>query len=500
MSSKLLEKGKLEVKEEHSKNKGWNSEAGYIWSMIGSAVGFANILSFGAKSYQNGGGVFLIPLLVAVLLLGLPMLILEGLIGKNFQAPLVTAFGKILGRKGKFFAWPTVFGVITIGGFYTVLNTWSLAYVWYSITGTIPADTGAFFEKDFLQVTSSVTELGGFSSIIGIGSLVLLFFIYKINASPIATGIERLSKLFLPVLLGLLGIFLVGVLMLPGATSGMAYLVKADFSVLANSKLWLTAFGHVFFSLSIGLAIISGYSAYTNQEINIVRSMSLVVLGDMMTSLISAFIIFGCLGHLAFTSGKPFADVVSSSGFGLGFVVFPKLFQSFPGAMGPIVGALFFFSLFLAGITGLISIIEAAVGNIAREFSLTRDRATLYICLLVAVLAVLFSFGNASHLIEILDYMAAGVNVLLSGFIHIVVFLFLTKTFSEKEEWILGKKKAFYFYSLKYLSPILIVIILGMQLFEEFSTPFSLAKSIRWGWFALVLLASFLLSQKKKEA
>ncbi len=487
-----------------SKNKiakrGWNSESGYVWSMIGSAVGFANILSFGAKTYQNGGGVFLIPLLIAVMLLGLPMLILEGLAGKTFQSPLVTSFGKIMGQRGKFLAWPTVFGVITIGGFYTVLCTWSLAYIWFSGTGTIPATTESFFHDTFLHVTSSVSELGSFSWSIGLGSLVLLIVIYKINSSPIAKGIEKLSKFFLPILMGLLLLFLVGVFFLPGAMSGMKYLVTPDFSVLRDSKLWLLAFGHVFFSLSIGLAIISGYSAYTEESINITRSMVLVVLGDLSTSIVSAFVIFGCLGHLAFITETPFTEVVSSSSFGLGFVVFPKLFQSFPSPLGAIVGVLFFFSLFLAGITGLMSIIEAAVGNITTELSFSRSKATFLVCTIVGTLSLLFSFGNAAHLIDVLDYMAAGVNVLLSGFIQIVLFLYVNKTLSEKKEWFRNGKKKFYFYSLKYLSPLLILIILFTRIYDDLTTSFDLSKGIRWSWFLLVWIAAYFFSKKSTRS
>ena len=484
------------AKEQKSKNA-WNSEAGYVWSMIGSAVGFANILSFGAKSYQNGGGAFLIPLLVAVLLLGLPMLILEGIVGKTYQAPFVSSLGKVLGNKGKILAWPTVFGVITIGGFYTVLNTWSLAYVWFSGISAIPAETETFFYQSFLGASSSVNELGSFSWLIGLGSLALLTFVYKINASPIAHGIEKLSKIFLPILMSLLVVFLVGVFFLPGAFEGMKELIKPNYGALYDSHLWLSAFGHVFFSLSIGLGIISGYSAYTDKKINITRSMFLVVLGDLMTSLISALVIFGCLGHLAQITGKPFAEVVSSSSFGLGFVLFPKLFQSFSAPLGTLFGVLFFFSLFLAGVTGLISIIEAAVGNIVREFSIPRKKATLIVCVISGLFALSFSFGNAPHLIDILDYMVAGINVLITGLLQIIVFLYLSKEFSNKKEWFIGKRKGFYFYSLKYISPLLIMIILCNRIYADMASPYDLSKLIRWGWFAIAILGSVFLSTLK---
>lgn len=476
-------------------NDSWKSQKGYIYSMLGSAVGFANILSFGAKSYQNGGGAFLIPLFVAILTLGFPMLVLEGLVGKTFKRPLVSSFGAILGAKGKFLAWPTVFGVLTIGGFYTVINSWTLAYVWFGASGSIPEAAESFFQENFLGVTSSIGELGHFSWLIGIVSCVLLASIFIINSSPISKGIERISKILLPVLVGLLGIFLVTVFFLPGATQGMLQFVIPDFSRLSDGKLWLSAFGHVFFSLSIGLAIISGYSTYVDEDINITKSMILVALGDLMTSMVSGLIIFGCLGHLSFATGKEFSEVVSTSGFGLGFVVFPKLLQMFPIYIERIISPLFFMTLFLAGVTGLMSIVEAAVGNLKSELKMSRKGATFFACVLISVLAVGFSFGNAIHLIEALDYMASGVNVLMSGLLQIFIFLYCTKIFSESGEWLIQGKRGLHFFFLKFFSPFVIFSILVEQVYSVFLKPFDAIQYVRWGWFLLVLLGSSLLTQ-----
>ena len=139
-------------------------------------------------------------------------------------------------------------------------------------------------------------------------------------------------------------------------------------------------------------------------------------------------------------------------------------------------------------------------GNVTREFSITRDKATLYVCLIVGILALGFSFGNGAHLMDVLDEMAAGVNVLLTGFLQIVLFLYVSKEFSKKEEWFKGKRKRFYFYSLKYLSPLLILLILCFRVSYELANDSGLELMIRWGWFALAILGSYFLSCRKSRS
>ena len=143
-----------------------------------------------------------------------------------------------------------------------------------------------------------------------------------------------------------------------------------------------------------------------------------------------------------------------------------------------------------------MSIIEAAVGNITTELSFSRSKATFLVCTIVGTLSLLFSFGNAAHLIDVLDYMAAGVNVLLSGFIQIVLFLYVNKTLSEKKEWFRNGKKKFYFYSLKYLSPLLILAILFTRIYEDLTTSCDFSKVIRWSWFLFVWIAAYFFSKK----
>ena len=129
----------------------WRSQSGYIWSLIGSAVGFANVLSFSAQAYKNGGGAFLIPYFLALFVLGIPMLLLEGLIGYHWKLPLVNAYGKAAGKVGRVFGWLAVISCLTIGAFYIVLTGYSAAYTYFAAGGMIPENTKDFFQKDFLN-------------------------------------------------------------------------------------------------------------------------------------------------------------------------------------------------------------------------------------------------------------------------------------------------------------------------------------------------------------
>ena len=129
------------------KSGGWKNQSGFIWAVLGSVVGFANVLSFSSQCYHNGGGAFLIPYVVAYIILGTPMLLLEGLIGQRLGLPLVSAYGSTVGKAGKFLGWIAILSCLTIGAFYIVLTSYSLIYTYFELSATIPSDTATFFQQ-----------------------------------------------------------------------------------------------------------------------------------------------------------------------------------------------------------------------------------------------------------------------------------------------------------------------------------------------------------------
>jgi len=469
----------------------WKSQAGFIWSLIGSAVGFANVLSFSAQVYKNGGGAFMIPYCMALFMLGIPLLILEGTVGHRFKAPLVDAYGNVWGRIGKMFGWLAVIACLTIGGFYIVLTGYSVAYTYFSAMGSIPADTKDFFLNQFLQSTSSVTEFGSLSIPILISTIAVAVVTWFVLSQNVRNGIEKICSIFMPILAAIMTLFAIIVCFLPGGIDGWSYYLKPDFSKLVDPSLWRDVFGQLFFSLSLGLGIIVGYSRHTGKTANIGRAMMFVALGDFAVSFISGAAIFGCLAHISYMQGIPFDSILTSdSTFEIGFIVFPQIFKFFGPVLGQVIGVVFFFCIFIAGITGVFSIVESIAGNVETQCGFSRKKAVTASILAVGVVALFFCMGNASHLLDALVPMVMGTNMLIGGLALIVVFQYASKEIKADDVWRSGNGLSFFAVCLRYVAPTVLAIILVGNLSQEFSS-FDLTKGIRWSWFALALMASW---------
>ena len=474
----------------HTKETTWKSQAGFVWSLIGSAVGFANILSFSAQVYKNGGGAFLIPYCMALFVLGIPLLILEGVIGFKMKKPLVAAYDSAIGKWGKTFGWLAVIACLTIGGFYIVLTGYSVAYTYFSAMNAIPVDSKTFFIDTFLKTTSGIGEFGSLSVPILISTLIVSLATWFVLVRNVRDGIEKICSIFMPLLAVIMTLFAVIVTFLPGGSAGWVYYLKPDFAKLLEPELWRDVFGQLFFSLSLGLGIVVGYSRHTGKTTNVAQAMMWVALGDFVVSFISGAAIFGCLAHISHTQGIPFnAILTSDSTFEIGFIVFPHLFKFFGPWMGQMIGVIFFFSIFIAGITGVFSIVESIAGNVEVEFRTTRKRAVTATVLAITSVSIFFCMGNASHLLDALVPMVMGTNMLIGGLALIVAFRWASQEMSQDPIW----NNPFGF-CLKFVAPVLLGIILIGNLPQEFSS-FDRAKMVRWGWFFGALALSWTLAR-----
>lgn len=482
-----------------SSAKTWKTQSGYIWSLIGSAVGFANILSFSAQVYKNGGGAFLIPYIFAIFILGIPMLMLEGLIGYKWKLPLVSAYHKVLGNKGKVLGWLSVIACLTIGAFYIVLTAYSAAYTYFAAAKQIPPDSKSFFLNEFLRTTESIQDFGKLSLPVLLSTIAVTILTYLVMVRNIRDGIERICTIFMPLLALIMTLFAVTTLFLPGGTNALKYYLTPDFTRLYEPTLWRDVFGQLFFSLSLGLGIIVGYSRHTDAKTNVARAMMWVTFGDFAVSFISGLAIFGCLAHISHTQQIPFEKIlVSDSTFEIGFILFPKILQSFGVHWAQIIGTIFFFCIFIAGITGVFSIAESIVGNVEKEFSLSRKKAVTLTMLIIMSTACLFCFGNASYIIDALAPMVLGINMLFGGLALIFTFQYASKSLREDAIWHQGIGPRFSLICLRYIGPLLLTIILLGNLWFELH-DFNISFVIRWTWFALALGASFLLAQTGKK-
>lgn len=477
----------------------WSKEGGYIWSMIGSAVGFANVLSFSALCYKNGGGAFLIPYIMAHLLVGIPMLFLEGIVGHRLKLPTVSAMGHVGGRFWKTLGWLAVLTVATIGGFYMVLTGFSVAYTYFSAANLISADTTHFFKHIFLQDSGSLLNLGKIAPAVLVSTGIVALISWAVLARNIQTGVERLCSFFLP-LLGILVIaFTVATCFLPGASVGFKHYLLPDFARLASWTLWRDVFGQVFFSLSLGLGIVTGYSRHNKDSFSISRAMVKVAIGDFIISFICGFAIFGSIGFMSAKTGVPFANIVTSdSAFEIGFCIFPMILGQFGELAARVIGPLFFFCVFIAGITGVFSIVESIAGNIELEFGKTRKKAVAMAMLAVCLLAIPFCTGGGQHLLGAMAPMVLGNAMLIGGIGEIILFLLLSKTIAEDSIWFTRQgRRSFSFYALVFVVLPLLSLSLAGALVSEFAAfSFSAAECVRWGWLVLVLGTSYLLSRR----
>lgn len=477
----------------------WKSQSGYIWSLIGSAVGFANILSFSAQAYKNGGGAYLIPYFIALFLLGIPMLILEGTIGYRWKLPLVTAYGKVWGNFGKMIGWLGVLACLSIGGFYIVLTGYSVAYTYFSATNLIPEDSKTFFVETFLKATPGITDFGRLSIPIFLATLAVSVSAWFVLVRNVRDGIERVCTIFMPLLAVIMVIFAIAVCFLPGGMNGWYYYLKPDFSRLFDPGLWRDVFGQLFFSLSLGLGIIIGYSRHTSENTNIPRAMLYMAMGDFTVSFIAGFAIFGCLAHISFVQGIPFESILTTdSTFDIGFILFPKILKAFGPVFSQIIGVTFFFCIFVAGITGVFSIIESIAGNVEIEFKTSRKFAVTATVILLTILGAFFCMGNGSHIIDALAPMVVGTNMLIGGVALILAFQYSSQQLKKDSLWFTHNRLSFYGFSLRYIAPVFLAIILLGNLMQEFQS-FDMIKGIRWGWFGIALLISLPLAQMARK-
>ena len=483
-----------------NKQNMWGSEAGFIWSMIGSAVGFANILGFSSKAYFHGGGAFLIPFMIALLVLGIPLLFLEGVIGQKFALPLVTAAGKVAGKKGKFFGWLSVLACLTIGGFYTVLTGWSAAYTYLTAANLVPADSASFFKYEFLKDSGSLLNFGGIAWWVLIFTAIVTYFAWYVMSRNVQEGVEKLCSVFLPMLAIIVSAFAIGVMFLPGAFSGFKQYLLPDFSKLSNPRIWLDYFGHLFFSLSLGLGIVPGYARHADSKVNIARSMFWVVVGDFLISFISGLAIFGCIGYMSQLQGIPFSSLVRpDSNFEIGFVIFPAILTTFGPILYRLLGPLFFFSVFVAGITGVFSIIESVGGNFEIEFNLKRHDAITLATLVMAGMSFFYCLGNGQHIIGALEPMVTGFNMLIGGIAEILIFMFAAPVIMDHPIWTHDQKHTPAYYSLRYVVVALLGVILISAVGEEIASGFGLVETVRWGWFALASVVAMYLSKNGRS-
>ncbi len=362
----------------------WGSKAAFILAAAGSAIGLGNIWGFPTQAGQNGGAAFLVIYLIAVALIGAPVMLAELVVGRNTLRNPVGAFKKLAPGS----AWYLIGGLGVLGGvmilsFYSVIAGWTVAYIVKAVTGAFQGELGTEASRSIFASVSS-TPLVAIS-----WHLLFIIITIWVVVGGIRDGIERWTKILMPVLLVLLVLLAVRSVTLPGAGSGLDFYLKPDFSAVTGGVV-LSAVGQAFFSLSLGMGAMITYGSYVSKKDDLVSSAAWVTGFDTMIAMLAGLIIFPTMFATGFDPALQGPEMV--------FVVLPSLLGSLPPEPwgGLIFGTGFFILLGIAALTSSISLLEVGVTWAVDEKQASRKKAALLLGAAAFLVGIPSALGNGA--------------------------------------------------------------------------------------------------------
>lgn len=444
----------------------FGSKLGVILASAGSAVGLGNIWRFPCEVGENGGAAFMLVYLACVIFLGVPVMTSEFLIGRRSRANAAMAYNVLApGSKWSFVGLMGVFASFLILSYYTVVAGWTLEYSVAAASNKL--SSGGDFVGFFNDFVANPWK----SSL-----YVVLFMVltHLVIIRGVTDGIERFSKIMMPVLLVIIIVLVFCSFFMPGAGAGLTFLLKPDFSKL-TPEVALNAMGQAFFSLSIGMGCLCTYGSYFARDTNLMKTAGSVAFIDTMVAFMAGFIIFPAVYSVPGLS--------PDAGPGLVFVTMPNVFNMvFSGLpwLGYLFSVLFYVLLVLAALTSTVSLHEVATAYIHERFNLSRKAGAYIVTVVCSVLGILcaLSFGvlNGYRLFDmtvfdLFDFFSAKFLMPLGGMlISIFTGWYLDKTILKEEITNGGSIKVRFFkiyvLLLKYFAPIAIGVIFINELFK----------------------------------
>ena len=354
----------------------FGSKVGFVFACVGSAVGMGNIWLFPYRVAQYGGAAFLIPYFIFVVVIGIAGVAGEMAFGRAMESGPVGAFekaGKMRGsRIGEWLGLIPMLGSLALAIGYSVVVGWIIKYLFGSITGSaFHGESGEYF-------TSICGDFGSLP-----WHLIGLAICFILMALGIVQGVEKMSKIIMPLFFCLFIVLAVRVGFLDGAASGYTYLLKPDWSKLLNPQTWVYALGQAFFSLSLAGSGTLVYGSYLSKSEDVTACAKNVAFFDTLAALLASLVIIPSV----FAFGLDL-----SAGPGLMFITMPKVFQMMP--FGQLFMVVFFFSAFLAALTSLVNLFEAPVEALQTKFGLSRKISTGIIAVIGTAVAVIIENGD----------------------------------------------------------------------------------------------------------
>ena len=468
--------------ENPKKREAWGSRIGIIMAVAGSAVGLGNFLRFPVQAASNGGAVFLIPYFISLFLLGIPLMWIEwtaGRFGGGYEHSTAPGIFHTMWQKNRFikyFGVIGIFGPLVIFIYYTYIESWLLGYAFYALTGKLHTVTSQADMQTFLKGYQGLEQNKYFNGLKPAYIFFLITFIANTTVVyfGIRKGIERLTKIAMPLLLCFAIIIAIRVLTLgaianPSWTpiNGLGFLWNLDLSGLKSAKVWLAAAGQVFFTLSVGIGVILTYASYLKKRDDVALSgLTAVSVNEFVEVILGASIVIPAA--FVFFGPSGIESVATSGAFNLGFVTMPLIFQKIIG--GGILMIMWFSLLFLAGITSSVSLAQPAIAFLEDEFNLNRKRAVLIFGIVCFILCqpVIFFLGNG--VMDEMDFWGGTFCLVVFATIETILFTWVFGIDKAWEELHIGadiKIPKFYKFITKYITPVALLTILGFWFFQQ---------------------------------
>lgn len=437
-----------------TKRDGFSSRFGIIAAAAGSAVGLGNIWKFPYIVGENGGSAFILVYLIAILLVGMPVLLAEFIIGRRGQSNAVRSFKKIAPKTPWFgIGWMGIVAAFMILGFYTVIAGYTIHYFILTVTNGFAGMTSDQIANTYQAFSTSSVAPIVYTIIFILLSLAILF-------GGVKEGIEKYSKILMPGLVGIIILLVIRAVTLPGASEGIEFLLKPNFSELSMSAV-LDALGHSFFSLSVGMGTMLTYGSYINKKENLAVTTASIAVADTVIALLAGLAIFPAV----FAFG-----IDPTAGPGLVFITLPNVFLQMPG--GTIFGALFFFLLFIAALTSVVSIFEVIIAYVTEELKFSRRKAMGLTAITVVFISSLCALSNTpdsslifagKSLFDWMDVLTANVLLPIGGLLIMIFLGFIMKKSDIEDELQQGSKSIkntmAYITVTKFVAPVAIAIV-----------------------------------------
>ena len=436
----------------------FGSRIGVILATAGSAIGLGNIWRFPFTTGQNGGAAFILVYFVCVLLLGIPGMVSEFIVGRRAQTNAARAYGSLGRKEWRFVGYLGILTSTIILGFYAVVAGWCLQYLFAAIAGQLTGDA-AYVLNYFKTFSSDPVKPC-------LWAVAFVLITHLVVAMGVNKGIERVSKLLMPLLLLILVILVIASCMLPGSAAGVEFLLKPDFSKVTGD-VFLDALGQAFFSLSLGTACLCTYASYFKPDTNLLKSSVQIAFLDSGIAILAGLMIFPA----AFSVG-----IQPDSGPSLIFITLPNVFNqafaAFPGN-GYVISCLFYALLVFAALTSTISMHEIGTAFFHEELRLPRNHATWILTVVCSVIAVFCSLSVGANtdiglfgmsLMDFCDFLTAKLMLPMGAFLTSIIMGWLVNRQMVKDEFtnngsIQESFFTVYMFAIRYIVPFCIVMV-----------------------------------------